>query len=290
MPSSQVFASQPRQRSDTVLTNRVIVGAMMSADAGVLESRERWLLVLPLAGGLLFGAGPLLLGGLFGKLYGYSGDDDYIYRLAGASAFGYVVPLAMAIAAPRWKAARLVVVGVLGFNGASILGCLIEIIGGGSQPVVYLVPITSVLLVAISAWLLRRHGSISQGEPDTAPWLLWLLVFLTAGATATGLLALLAPGLAHSIFQYRATDTFLYRQLGAATVGYAVMGVGMIRSRRYEEIRLPLIMSVAFNGLALLVSVVAIATHQPGLLTIIVTPVGILATAGGVAALARRGR
>jgi hypothetical protein len=49
-------------------------------------------------------------------------------------------------------------------------------------------------------------------------------------------------------------------------------------------------MSLTFNGLALLVSIVAIATGAPGLLTIIVTPVGILTTAGGVAALARRGR
>jgi hypothetical protein len=47
----------------------------MSSDEGSLGSRERWLLVLPLAGGLLFGAGPLLLGGGFGKLFGYRGDD-----------------------------------------------------------------------------------------------------------------------------------------------------------------------------------------------------------------------
>jgi hypothetical protein len=255
-----------------------------------LDSSERWLLLLPLAGGLLFGAGPLLLGGAFGKLFGYSGDDDYIYRLAGASAVGYVIPLAMAIAGRRWNAARLVVVGVLGFNAASILGCLIEILGGGGRSVVYLILVTSILLVAISTWLLRRHGSPPQGAPDTAEWLLWLLVVLTAGATATGLLALLAPALAHSIFQYRATDTFLYRQLGAATLGYVVMGIGMIRSRRYDEIRLPIIMSLTFNALALLVSIVAIATRAPGLLTMVVTPVGILATVGGVAALARRGR
>jgi hypothetical protein len=200
------------------------------------------------------------LGGAFGKLFGASGDDDYIYHLAGASTVGYVLPLAMAIAGRGWNTARLVVVGVLGFNAASILGCLIEIVGGSSRPVVYLILVTSVLLVAISAW------------------------------TATGLFALLVPARAHCIFQYRATDTFMYRQLGAATLGYAVMGVGMIRSRRYEEIRLPIIMSLTFNGLALLSSIVAIATGAPGRLTIIVTPVGILATAGGVAALARRGR
>src|ERR1700694_1014442 len=115
----------------------------MSIDEGNLVGRERLLLLLPLAGGLLFGAGPLRLGGAFGRLFGASGDDDYIYRLAGASTIGYVIPLAMAIAGRRWNTARLVVVGVLGFNAASILGCLIEILGGGSRPVVYLILATS---------------------------------------------------------------------------------------------------------------------------------------------------
>ena len=262
----------------------------MVRDEGNLDPSERWLLLLPLAGGLLFGAGPLLLGGAFGKLFGVSGDDDYIYRLAGASTFGYVIPLAMAIAGRGWSAARLVVVAVLAFNAASILGCLIEIIGGGSRPVVYLILVTSILLVAISTWMLRRHGWHRQGEADTARWLLWLQVILTVAAAATGLIALLLPTLLHTIFQYRATDTFLYRQLGAATLGYAVMGVGMIRSRRYDEIRLPIIMSMTFNGLAVLASIVAIVTAAPGWLPIIVTPVGIVTTAGCVAALARRGR
>src|SRR5207245_11210256 len=123
-----------------------------------LGGGERWLLLLPLASGLLFGIGPLLLGGGFGKLFGYSGDDDYIYRLAGAATFGYAIPLALAIAGRGWNAARLVVVGVLGFNVASILGCLIEILGGGGRPVVYLIIVASVALVTVTAWRLRRHG------------------------------------------------------------------------------------------------------------------------------------
>jgi hypothetical protein len=86
----------------------------MSSDGGNLGSGERWLLLLPLAGGLLFGAGPLLWGGAFGKLFGASGDDDYIYRLAGASTVGYVLPLAMAIAGRGWNAAR---VGILATAG-----------------------------------------------------------------------------------------------------------------------------------------------------------------------------
>ena len=68
------------------------------------------------------------------------------------------------------------------------------------------------------------------------------------------------------------------------------MGVGMIRSRRYDEIRLPIIMSMTFNGLAVLASIVAIVTAAPGWLPIIVTPVGIVTTAGCVATLERRGR
>src|SRR5437870_2710071 len=112
-----------------------------SAGDGALQLRggERLLLLLPLAGGLVFGLGPYLLPGQFGRFFGYAGNDHFIYRLAGASTFGYAVSLGLSARAPHWSSIKLVVLAVLGFNLASIYACLTELAGGDRQPVVYLI-------------------------------------------------------------------------------------------------------------------------------------------------------
>ena len=43
-----------------------------------LSNLERILLLLPIAGGLVFGLGPLLLGGAFGAALGFPGNDSFI--------------------------------------------------------------------------------------------------------------------------------------------------------------------------------------------------------------------
>jgi hypothetical protein len=66
------------------------------ADPGELSRGERLLLVVPLLGGLVFGVGPYLAPGTFGPLFGYVGNDHFIYHLAGASTVGYAVALTLA--------------------------------------------------------------------------------------------------------------------------------------------------------------------------------------------------
>jgi hypothetical protein len=89
-----------------------------------LNKLERILLLLPLAGGLVFGALPFLLGGAFGRMFGYPGNDSFVYRLAGAATFGYAVALIMGLRRGDWAPMRLVVIATLTFNLASIFACV----------------------------------------------------------------------------------------------------------------------------------------------------------------------
>jgi hypothetical protein len=168
--------------------------------------------------------------------------------------------------------------------------CAIEIASGQAQPLVYLILVASLGFIAISASLLRRHGAGSAEPPDTAPWMVWFLWIATLLAATFGLLALLVPYLFGTTFGFQATDLFLYRQGGAATLGYAVMGVLELRSRRWEDLRLPAIMAGAFNGISFLASVVAIATGQGGWLVYPVMLAAFGVTAGCIVALRRQGR
>ncbi|HKY54168.1 MAG TPA: hypothetical protein VJM08_07685, partial [Anaerolineales bacterium] len=62
-----------------------------------LSNLERILLLLPTAGGLVFGLFPLLLGGAFGATFGAPGNDSFIYRLGGAATLGYAIALIMGL-------------------------------------------------------------------------------------------------------------------------------------------------------------------------------------------------
>ena len=67
--------------------------AISTEDRTKLSTFERILLLLPIAGGLVFGVFPLLFGGAFGAVLGAPGNDSYVYRLAGAATLGYAVAL-----------------------------------------------------------------------------------------------------------------------------------------------------------------------------------------------------
>ncbi len=255
-----------------------------------LSALERALLLLPLAGGMVFGLSPLLVPQSFALATGYSGDDPLVARYAGAATFGYAVALVPGIRDGLWRPLRLVVVAVLVFNLASLYACAAEIVAGVARPVVFLILVTSVLLVAIGGWLLARHDVPPEEKQDVSDWVLFLLLVLTIGATAFGLLPLLGPTQFARYFGLVGTDTFLFRQAGAATLGYAAMGLLEMRSGRWDEIRLPAAMGLAFNGASFLASLLALLGDDASSLVVIVTPASLGATVAFAAALARRGR
>ena len=99
-------------------------------DRRKLNTLERLLLLLPTAGGLVFGVLPLLLGGAFGAALGYPGNDSFVYRLAGAATLGYAVALILGLRQGDWAPLRLVVIGTLTFNPGETFGTVTVMVIG----------------------------------------------------------------------------------------------------------------------------------------------------------------
>jgi len=250
---------------------------------------DRALLVIPFLGGIVFGLGPFLIPTTFAQISGYTGADPYIAQLAGAATFGYAVALWPALRGTHFERVKLVVIATLTFNVASIVSCLVEIIGGTAKPVVFLIFATSIVITAITAKVLRGYPPEARGKPDIATWLVVILAIATAAAIVFGIVPQF-PREAAALFGYAGTDGFLYRQAAAATLGYGVMGVFELRSRSFEQIQLPLVMAAVFNGLSLLASLLQLISGQITLLVGVVAPAALLVSAGFTIALLRRGR
>jgi hypothetical protein len=255
-----------------------------------LNRLERILLLLPTAGGLVFGLLPFFMGGAFGKLLGYPGNDTFIYRLAGAATFGYAVALILGLMQSQWAPLRLVVIATLTFNLASLYACLIEILHGDKNLFVYLIFGTSIVIIAITIWLLNRHAGSAHPAADVSTRVirgLWLGVVLSG---AFGLLPLFVPVLLAQLVGYKGTDVFLIRQAGAASLGYAVMAFYAIRSGAWQEIRLPMVMALIFNGFSFIASVLALLAHDPILIVLVIGAASLFVTISTSIDLQRGGK
>ncbi|HET6597210.1 MAG TPA: hypothetical protein VFG81_16405 [Anaerolineales bacterium] len=259
-------------------------------DRTKLNTLERLLLLLPTAGGLVFGVLPLLLGGAFGSALGFPGNDSFIYRLAGAATFGYAVALLLGLRQGDWAPLRLVVIGTLTFNLASIYACIVHLMAGDQNLFVYLIFGTSIAITAITLWLLNRHPREAQTEADVSVWYIRFLVLGAVLSGAFGLLPLLIPVLGATLTGFRGTDMFLIRQGGAASLGYAVMCLVAIRTGAWKEIRLPLIMALVFNGFSFLASLVALFSGEPVLITVVIAAASLFVTVVGTIAYQRKGQ
>lgn len=248
---------------------------------------ERILLLVPAAGGLVFGLAPLLVPAAFAALTGASGDDPYIYRLTGAASFGYAVALFLAFTRAQWNAARLVLIATLVFNLGSVYAVAAQVASGYASFVVYLILAASILIIVIALWMLYSHRALAVPAPDSAEWLVWFLRVTTLLAAGVGLLFLFFPGVIALLFGYKGTDVFLYRQGGAATLGYAVMGFFELRSRAWKELRLPIVMALAFNGLSFVVTVLDILAGDPSPLVYVIGATSLFTTVGTIRALQR---
>lgn len=231
-----------------------------------LTTLERVLLLLPAAGGLVFGLAPLLAPMTLAQVAGGTGQDPLVYQLAGAATLGYAVALIFAIGAGTWRAAHLPVLATLGFNVASLYACVVEIAGGTSKPVIYLILVTSLLIVAITVALVVRHRAMPRPTPDSPAWLVWFVVLATAISIPFGLLPLFSPATFSSLFGLHGTDTFTFRQGGAAVLGYAVLGIFELRSRSWSEIFSAALMVLVFDGLVAIVCALVVAgvLREPG--------------------------
>lgn len=262
---------------------------MAGTGAARLTAAERAVLVVPLLGGAVFGLAPFFVQPLFASMTGASGDDPYVYRLAGAATFGYAVALAMGIAAGGWTALRAVVVATLVFNVVSILACLVEILLGRAQPVVYLILATSIFISATTTWLISRRRESWTAPRDVVTAVVIVIAFATVAAAIFGTLPQLV-GVIAAPFGYRGTDEFVYRQAGAATLGYAAMGIVEIRAPQWDRMALPTVMALTFNGMSVVASVVSIVAGDATPVTYLIGVAATAFTATFIVVLARRGR
>jgi hypothetical protein len=250
-----------------------------------------WLLII--AGGF-FGLASFIAPVTFADLTGFAGTDLFTYRLAGAATFAYAVGLAAGTRA-SWVELRIPIASTLAFNAASILACLLAIVGGGAPWIVFVILLASVLFTAGTWQLLRRPPLEATGkaraelERPIASWLVGLYVIGVAAAAVFGLAPLLLGGQFGVLVGASGDDPFVYRQAGAATLGAAVGGILVLQSRRWSATRLPTLMAVTFNGLSVIAAIVEIIGGAQPIAWLILAAAG-LTTVGMGLALARRGR
>jgi hypothetical protein len=233
---------------------------------------------------------PLLFGGAFGAVLGAPGNDSYVYRLAGAATLGYAVALILGLRQGDWTPLRLVIIATLTFNLASIYACLVHVVTGTANLFVYLIFGTSIAITAITLSMLNRHPREAQTQPDVSVWYTRFLILGTVLSAAFGLLPLLIPSLGAKLLGFYGTDVFLIRQAGAASLGYAVMGIYGIRSGAWYELKLPLIMALVFNGFSFVASVIALFSGEPVLMSVVIGAASLFVTILGTIAYRRHGQ
>ena len=268
------------------------VSAVSQEEREQLSNLERILLLLPMAGGLIFGLGPFLFGSAVGAAVGFPGNDAFIYRLAGAAAFGYAVALIMGIRQGGWAPLRQVVIGTLTFNLASIFACVVQLLAGDTNIFVYLILGASLIFIAITLGLLIRHGQAGIERTEGSPSV-WYMRFVTLGtvlSAAFGVLPLLIPVFGAQLLGFDGTDVFIIRQAGAASLGYAVMGLYGRRTRAWSEVRLGMVMALIFNGFSFIASVIALFSGEPLLITIVIGAASLFVTVVGTIAYQRKGQ
>jgi uncharacterized membrane protein YuzA (DUF378 family) len=258
-----------------------------------LDGLDRLLLILPILAGLGLGLFALFAAPLFAHVTNYPPNDILIYWLAGAGTLGYGVALVLGLLQGDRTGLQFPIIAGLCANVLVTIAAIVEVAQGRGEngPAVYLVLVLSTLIALCYVALLYRQRSAARPEPDTtARWLFPFFIFGAVAALATGLLGYFGVELFKPLFGMDAVNPFIYRILGAATIGYGVMGFYQATSRRFAELRLALVMGALFNTCAVILGILALVSGLPPLLpsTLLFAPV--ILSVGCVVALIRRGR
>jgi hypothetical protein len=232
----------------------------------------RLLLLVQVAAAGFFGIVPLLLPQTFASLFGYTGRDELMYRLAGAASTGYAVAALVALVArPTWAELRIPVWATLTFNAGAAFAAALTVASGdrGILPVFILVA-ASVFAVFAAYWLFRDVGPAIPSGASFEIGFRIVLALATLIAAVFGLFPLLAPERFATLFNLSGQDQFIFRLAGAGTLGYAVAGIIELRSGDYRRIRLQNFAAVVFNVLGAMVAALAWLGGAGGLLAPVV--------------------
>ena len=246
-------------------------------------------MALPLVGSLALGLPLYVIPQPFARFAGFSGDDPFVYQLGGAALVGYGVATAIGARRGEWDPMRF---NVLATYALSVLAFLAGFVALGSSVIngaVIVVMLWSVLVAYSTGRVVVAQRGVRAGPRDVAGWVAVVLVLATISAAVFGLGPQAARPFA-ALMGYRGTDEYLYRLAGAACFGYAAMGVVELRSLHWDDLRLPNVMALVFNGLAFVAAIVEIAAAGPTVLAVLVALAAGFFTFAIVAIIARRGR
>ncbi len=259
----------------------------MKADQ--LTKLERTLLIVPLLGSLIFGILPFFAPELFAYIIGYTGNYRYIYQIAGAANLGYLFALYVAVFDGNLRATRFSINATLAFNLAAIYVTVSEMIRGRANPAVYMMAVLSVIIVLITIKILRAHPYSLKGKGSLSAWAIRALNLSILSALIFGIVPLI-PRLFIPIFGYGGVDAGILKIAGAATLGYAVMGIYELKSKVWDEIEWPLIMGTVFNVLAFIASIMQLSQGVGNQLVWLVTIASGFFSISFTSMLLRKGR
>jgi hypothetical protein len=101
-----------------------------------------------------FGLAPLVAPGQFASIAGFSTDDIWIYRLAGAATLGYATAGVLSLRARTRDEVALQTRAALTFNALSAIAALLYVLAGGRSPVAYLIGVAATAFsIAFIVWL-----------------------------------------------------------------------------------------------------------------------------------------
>ena len=225
----------------------------------------------------------------FARVVGLSGDDTFIYELGGAAMLGYAVALALAMRAALWSPMRFIVLATYAFGALAFLAGFVSFASNQINGLVVAVSIWTVILArTLAQVLVARRGAVA-GPRDVGRWVVVVLALATVSAAVFGL-GPPAPGPFASLMGYKGTDEYVYRLAGAACFGYAAMGFQELRSLHWDDLRLPNVMALVFNGLAFLASLFELVAGRTTLLVYLVALAAGFFTLAIGTILVRRGR
>jgi hypothetical protein len=225
----------------------------------------------------------------FARIADLAGDDTFVYELGGAAMIGYAVALALGLRSGLWAPMRFVVLGTYVFAAIAFLAGFVAFASNHINGFVVLFSLWAVIVAwALAQVLVARRGAVA-GTRDIATWAVVVFALATVSAGVFGLGPQL-PGPFASLTGYKGTDEYVYRLAGAACFGYAAMGIQELRSRHWDDLHLPNVMALVFNGLAFLASVFEILAGRVTLLVYVVALAAGFFTVAIAATLARRGR
>jgi hypothetical protein len=225
----------------------------------------------------------------FARLAGLSGDDTFIYELGGAAMIGYAVALALGVRNGLWSPVRFAVFAAYTFVAIAFLAGFVSFASNQITGFVVVVSLWAVVSAWAMAQILVAHRGVIAGPRDVATWVGAVLALATLSAAVFGL-GPQAPAAFAGLMGYKGTDEFVYRLAGAACFGYAAMGIQELRSLHWDDMRLPNVMAVVFNGLAFVASVFEMIAGRTTLLAVLVALAAGFFTLAIAAVLIRRGR